>query len=41
MWRLGERLFGSVEGGRPERHRAVEVVAVDHEMAQAAAVLSH
>src|SRR6266540_3647004 len=39
--RLRQRLVGGVERGRPELDGAVEVVAVDHEMAQAAAVMAH
>src|SRR4029453_8692731 len=39
--RFGKPLLGGVECSRPERDGAVEVVAVDDEMAQAAAVVGH
>src|SRR5829696_5785189 len=38
---LGQRLLGGVEGGRPERDPTVEVVDVDDELEDAAAVVSH
>jgi hypothetical protein len=36
---LGQWLLDGVEGGGPERDRSVEVVAVDHEVADATAVM--
>ena len=42
MGRLrSEWLFGGVEGGRPERDPTVQVVDVDDELEDAAAVVGH
>ena len=38
---LRQRLLGGVEGGRPERDPTVEVVDVDDELEDAAAVVGH
>jgi hypothetical protein len=38
---LRQRLLGGVEGGRPERDPTVEVVDVDDELQEAAAVVGH
>ena len=38
---LGQWLLGGVQGGRPERDPTVQVVDVDDELQQAAAVVGH